>query len=471
MRRIGIGLTTVTLTAATLAAAALASASPAGAGAAPDTALQTLARWDMNESPGSTVLTDSGPNGLTGTIGSSVTLNGEYHSFPHISRGTGGTVDPQHLDTINSSALNPGTSDFIVTMRIKIAKPADSYGNVMQKGQTGTPGGFWKIQLDGKVRGLVKCAFQSPTGSGAIASAVSIADDQWHVVTCERSATKVTTTVDGVSRSLNHVVGNIANDQPLSIGGKHKCAAIPKHDCDYFIGSLDYVEIQKPTTYDTGISLAPSSGNAKSYGDNIRIHGQLDYTDAVGDHPVPDPVTVALSRRDAGTTTWVPVGTTQTSGGTSSFQFTEPADQNAEFQVAFPGNATYGPSQSRVVVGVRRVVSSASGTTRRGRLFLAGGVAPSYTNEPVSLMRKPLGRVCAGHRCAWQRFAATTQTSPRSTYRFGALLAGAPQAKAYCLLVRVPADTQHLASYSTKWLAVPGSRRGPRLRPARQACG
>src|SRR5947209_5365697 len=54
--------------------------------------------WNMNESPGSSVLVDSGPNHLNGTIGTSITLNGSYHSFPHITRGTGGTVDPQHLD-------------------------------------------------------------------------------------------------------------------------------------------------------------------------------------------------------------------------------------------------------------------------------------------------------------------------------------------------------------------------------------
>ncbi len=74
-----------------------------------------VALWNMNELPGSTVLVDSGPNHLNGTIGTSITLNGSYHSFPVVKRGTGGTVDPQHLDVVKSALLNPGTSDFIVT--------------------------------------------------------------------------------------------------------------------------------------------------------------------------------------------------------------------------------------------------------------------------------------------------------------------------------------------------------------------
>jgi hypothetical protein len=223
---------------AALATVAMASASPAGAAPA-----HTVALWNMNEQPGSTALVDSGPNALKGTIGTSLTLNGAYQTFPHVTRGTGGTIDPQHLDVISSALLNPGTSDFIVTARFRIPSLAASLGNIMQKGQTGTPGGFWKIQLDGG-NGHVLCEFVSPTGSGGIRSAQVVADNLWHVVICERSATQVTTTVDGVTTRIAHAVGNIVNTQPLSIGGKYKCAATPNHDCDYFIGSLDYVEIQ-----------------------------------------------------------------------------------------------------------------------------------------------------------------------------------------------------------------------------------
>ncbi len=233
MRKPLLGFTT-----AVLATIALAGANPAGAAT-----IQTVALWNMNETAGATVLTDSGPNHLNGSLGTSITLNGAYQTFPKVTRGTGGTVDPQHLDVIQSPLLNPGTSDFIVTVRLRIANVVQSYGNVMQKGQTGTVGGFWKIQLDGG-NGRVLCEFVSPTGSGGIRSAQVVADNQWHTVTCERSATAVSTTVDGVTTRLVRSVGNIANTKPLSIGGKASCSATPHHDCDYFIGSIDYVQIQ-----------------------------------------------------------------------------------------------------------------------------------------------------------------------------------------------------------------------------------
>ena len=220
------------------ATVALATTSPVGAATT-----QTIALWNMDEPAGATVLVDSGPNGLNGTIGTSIALNGAYETFPKVTRGTGGTIDPQHVDTITSPLLNPGTADFSVTVRLRITSVVQSLGNVMQKGQTGTAGGLWKIQLDGG-NGRILCEFVSPSGSGGIRSAQVVADNLWHTVTCERSATQVTTTVDGITTRINKSVGNIANNQPLSIGGKHTCTATPNHDCDYFIGSIDYVQIQ-----------------------------------------------------------------------------------------------------------------------------------------------------------------------------------------------------------------------------------
>ena len=210
-----------------------------------------VAVWNMNEAPGSTVLVDSGPNHLNGTIGTSITSNGAVHSFPQIVRGfNNATFDPQHLDVINDPRTNPGTSDFKVTARIKIAKPIDAYGNVMQKGQTGTATGFWKMELDGSTRGLVFCGFRSivngVTTNGGIRSPINVADNQWHIVTCERGPGFVSTTVDGhVTTQLGHPTGVITNNVPLTIGGKLNCtAATVHHDCDYFEGQIDYVQIQ-----------------------------------------------------------------------------------------------------------------------------------------------------------------------------------------------------------------------------------
>jgi len=208
-----------------------------------------VALWNMNEAPKSAVLVDSGPNGLNGTIGTSITLNGAVHSFPAVKRGVGGTVDPQHLDVVNSALLNPGTSDFSVTVRLLVPNIASAFGNVMQKGQTGSPTGFWKIELDGgNGTGEVFCGFRSVVAgvatAGGIRSPINIADNQWHVVTCERGPNFVSTTVDGHTTKQMHTVGSIVNNVPLTIGGKANCNATLAHLCDYFIGQMDYVQIQ-----------------------------------------------------------------------------------------------------------------------------------------------------------------------------------------------------------------------------------
>jgi hypothetical protein len=212
----------------------------------PARASTVIALWNMSENPGSAVLVDSGPNGLNGTIGTTITLDGSVHSYPAVKRGVGGTVDPQHLDVVDSPLLNPGTSDFIVTVRLKVPNIASAFGNVMQKAQSGSPTGFWKIELDGgNGTGEVFCGFRSTTASqGGIRSPINIADNQWHVVSCERGPNFVSTTVDGHTTTQMHTVGNIVNNVPLTIGGKANCNATLSHLCDYFFGQIDYVEIQ-----------------------------------------------------------------------------------------------------------------------------------------------------------------------------------------------------------------------------------
>src|SRR5450631_508451 len=77
-RRSTVRKTVVGLAAAALVAAAGAIAGPAVAA----TTTQTVALWDMNEAPGSTVLVDSSGHGLNGTIGTSIALNGADQTFP-----------------------------------------------------------------------------------------------------------------------------------------------------------------------------------------------------------------------------------------------------------------------------------------------------------------------------------------------------------------------------------------------------
>jgi hypothetical protein len=202
------------------------------------TGYKTLASYQMNETSGS-VLVDSSGHGLNGKIGSHVLLNGSYHTFPDQKVRA---LDPQRIDTVASSQLDPGTRNFTVTVRFKTTRPE---GNILQKGQSGaTPPGMYKVQLDDG-GGRVLCSFISANGSASVWSSNTVTDGQWHVVTCTRTAHQATVTVDGVVRgTINHSTGTIASKLPLSIGGKSSCTQTKGHWCDYFWGSIDYVVIQ-----------------------------------------------------------------------------------------------------------------------------------------------------------------------------------------------------------------------------------
>jgi hypothetical protein len=220
-----IALTTLALTALVLQAPATAATNT------------VLALWQMNEKTGSTVLVDSSGNGINGKIGSEVVLNGAVHTFGYLKPNTP-PAHPGHPDQVTSALLNPGTRDYAITLRMKWT---NSFGNIIQKGQSGIAGGYFKLQAP---NGLVQCTFRGSLGNGGVGSGRALNDGQWHVITCTRTATQVFMTVDGVVTGRHAgATGTIANNAALSIAGKLTCDQI-KVTCDYWVGQMDYVEIQ-----------------------------------------------------------------------------------------------------------------------------------------------------------------------------------------------------------------------------------
>ena len=125
-------------------AAAVAMVSPARA--AID---QPVATWQMNEAPGSRTMVDSSGHRLNGTIGSHVQVGtalsggGTGYRFPYLQPNTP-PADPEHVGRVaHNSALNPGSGDFAVEFRVRTTH---SFGNILQKGQAGAAGGYFKFQ-------------------------------------------------------------------------------------------------------------------------------------------------------------------------------------------------------------------------------------------------------------------------------------------------------------------------------------
>jgi hypothetical protein len=215
-------------------------------------ATQTVAMYEMNESSTATVLVDTSGNGLNGAIGPNAesgvsVLGATAHRFLDRSP-TLPPTEPERLDTVaHSPLMNPDSQDFAVTVRYRTTKP---FGNLVQKGQNGAIGGYFKIELPfgrptclfkGIVNGvLVQHAVEAPENMG-----YELNDNVFHTITCERLQNRIALWIDGVeAKRFVGATGNIANDRNLSIAGKSNCDQV-EITCDYFVGDIDWVKIQK----------------------------------------------------------------------------------------------------------------------------------------------------------------------------------------------------------------------------------
>jgi hypothetical protein len=167
--------------------------------AAPANAATPVANWQMNEAAGARTMLDSSGNGLNGTIGTHVQTGiglsggGTGYRFPYIKPNTP-PADPEHLVVVpHNTRLNPGSGNFAVEFRMRTTH---SFGNIIQKGQAGSKGGYFKFQ---QPSGKVSCLFRGSAGSSTASagSTVRVNDGNWHTVRCERTPSSVTMYIDG----------------------------------------------------------------------------------------------------------------------------------------------------------------------------------------------------------------------------------------------------------------------------------
>jgi PKD repeat protein len=211
-------------------------------------ATAVVAAYEMNEGSNASVLVDSGPYGLDGTIGSDVVTGATYGGATGLrwrwTRPSAPPAMPERIVNVPSDpALNPDGEDYAVEFRYRTTQ---NFGNVIQKGQNKSPGGYWKFE---QPSGFMTCLYKGGNGQQrAVKSKIATNDGQWHVIRCERSDWGIRLFIDGVQvRQLSGPTGVISNTKPLSIGGKSECDQIDV-TCDYFTGDIDYVHIEKSGT-------------------------------------------------------------------------------------------------------------------------------------------------------------------------------------------------------------------------------
>lgn len=208
--------------------------------------LPVVARFDLDEPAGALAFRDS-VGGLVGRVGADVTTTGGRHVFGWVQPHSG--VFPGHTDLVPADRrlhrlLNPGRASFSFTVRYRTRH---RFGNLMQKGQGETPGGYWKLENPERAP---RCMFRGARGQTRTGYLVGFdrgarLSPGWHTLTCVRTPEWVQMWVDGVAqpRAWGRT-GVIRNDRPLSLGGKSACDA-RRITCDYFSGEIDWIEFRK----------------------------------------------------------------------------------------------------------------------------------------------------------------------------------------------------------------------------------
>lgn len=187
-----------------------------------------VAVWHMDDR--GTTMTDSSGRGHNGTM-RNVTGNGSYFTFAGA---------PSYVSVPTADDLNPGSSTFAVSVRVNFPRvPTRAVGDfdLVRKGLAGTKGGHFKVEIVANGKGY--CLFHGSAGKVVISAGPNLAGTGWHTITCTRTATGVTLTVDGRNYVKRGATGQLANTKTLLVGIKTPGGG------DQYTGLMDEVVIRK----------------------------------------------------------------------------------------------------------------------------------------------------------------------------------------------------------------------------------
>jgi hypothetical protein len=196
--------------------------------------------WPMHDTTGEEMVDASG-NGHVGVAGALIERTGESYRFPEI---VPNVADVSRIAVVKSSPeFDSGDRPLTVSFRIRMTSEGEH--NVVQKGQSQAPGGFWKIEVNanGQTPGIAHCTFKGVISTSAVSAEQRIDDGKWHTVACRRTRLGLSIDVDGEVRVESALTGAMSNTSALSIAGKAKCNPAEGVECDYFVGELSDLKI------------------------------------------------------------------------------------------------------------------------------------------------------------------------------------------------------------------------------------
>src|SRR4051812_11678333 len=214
-----------------------------------------VAVWHM-EDPGT--MTDSSGNNNNGTTAGITSVPG--------STGSGYRFAPNSSVTVPDSAtLNPGTADFSVSTQVRFDTPPDAATvdyDLIRKGLTTAAGGEWKIEIfpNSTLSSPAFCLFKDAGGTvSSIRGRTNLADGAWHTITCAKTSTQISLTVDGATQNKAVALGSISNNQPVGLGQKPGGG-------DQYVGDMDEVRIEIGSTSPVDTTAPTVTGTSPADG-------------------------------------------------------------------------------------------------------------------------------------------------------------------------------------------------------------
>ena len=195
------------------------------------------AHWALDEVDSVTAIDSSG-HGNNGTAfhvsqdGSGYTFNG---------------VDSRVI-VPSATSLNPGSNDFSYRVTLTMDAPPQPVGetyDVLRKGLVTTKGGDYKFEVKNvKGKALARCVAKTVRANGtkvlaSIQGTRTLADGQQHVVTCLKTSTGITLTVDSLAprtKTYTGGLGSVSNTADLALGAKAE--STPQTGFDWFKGEI-----------------------------------------------------------------------------------------------------------------------------------------------------------------------------------------------------------------------------------------
>jgi hypothetical protein len=193
--------------------------------------LSPTALWHMDETSGTTMFDSVGTtngviqNVLLGVAGDPATPGTAYQF-------NGST---SYVSVASTPAISPGSANVSFTVDLNTGSlPVVGDYDLVRRGAY--PGDFYKLEI--LQSGQAFCQFRGDANGGTTKgiSAGPMLDDQaWHTVTCTKTATGISVTIDGTVYPKSVTLGSITDTDPLIIG------AHP--NSDYYNGVLDEASV------------------------------------------------------------------------------------------------------------------------------------------------------------------------------------------------------------------------------------